>query len=43
MVLFWRMKENAFVANEWRGGGGGLAMCLMLAVTRSRPVIMTEL
>ena len=18
MVLFWRMKENAFVANEWR-------------------------
>ena len=25
------------------GGGGGLAMCLELAVTRSRPVIMTEL
>ena len=25
------------------GGGGGLAMCLTLAVTRSRPVIMTEL
>ena len=35
------MKENEFILNEWRRRAG--VMCLKLAVTRSRPVIMTEL